>query len=87
MFDLQTQTFRTVVPAVAQMIVKDPVALMPRKEPNTLTNTLSATAPNCWARRWPTMRPPPAKADCAPHVSAAHPSPPDVIRSISLAPS
>ena len=45
MFDLQTQTFRTVVPAVAQMIVKDPVALMPRKEPNTLTNTLSATAP------------------------------------------
>jgi hypothetical protein len=36
MFDMTSQSFRTVVPAVAGVIVKDPVALLARPEPNTL---------------------------------------------------
>ena len=36
MFDMKTQSFRTVVPAVLGVMVKDPVALLARKEPNNL---------------------------------------------------
>ncbi len=44
MFDMDTQKWRTVVPAVSGFMYKDPVALMGRKEPNILP-VASATTP------------------------------------------
>ncbi len=43
MFDTKTQTMRTVVPAAVGIMVKDPVALMGRKEPNTLLPATAST--------------------------------------------
>lgn len=44
MFDIDTQSWRTVVPAVSGFMYKDPVALMARPEPNVLP-VASATTP------------------------------------------
>lgn len=45
MFDMQSQTFRIVVNAAPGMMVKDPVAIMGRPEPDVLTPALAATPP------------------------------------------
>lgn len=44
MFDMKTQSFRTVVPVVPGVMVKDPVALLARKEPNNLVSSPASSS-------------------------------------------